>query len=98
MGVDQAQIQGNLGAALYIVGERERVGRRSWEAAVAAHREALTERTCDRVPLDWATSLGNERIALMLLAERREMRKSAPSQNAAEFELMLTRAQQHETW
>ena len=39
--------------------------------AVIAYREALKERTRERVPLDWAMSFGNEGIALMLLAERR---------------------------
>jgi tetratricopeptide (TPR) repeat protein len=57
------------------------------EEAVAAYREALKERTRERVPLNWAISFGNEGIALMLLADRREdaaMARTALSQiNAA---------------
>jgi len=57
------------------------------EEAIAAYREALKERTRDRVPLNWAISFGNEGIALMLLADRREdaaMARTALSQiNAA---------------
>jgi hypothetical protein len=39
--------------------------------AVAAYRDALKERTRERVPLDWAMSFGNEGMSLTLLAERR---------------------------
>ena len=56
-----------------------------------AYREALKERTRERVPLDWATSLGNEGVALMLLAERREdaaMAETALSQINMAFETM----------
>ncbi|MCA8883842.1 MAG: hypothetical protein KDK09_02995, partial [Rhodobacteraceae bacterium] len=35
------------------------------------YRDALTERTRDRVPLDWAMTRGNEAFALLQLAERR---------------------------
>ncbi len=42
------------------------------EEAVAAFRAALEERTRERVPLQWAMGLGNQGIALVLLAERRE--------------------------
>ena len=37
-----------------------------------AYREALKERTRERYPLDWAGTFGNEGVALMLLAERRQ--------------------------
>jgi predicted mannosyl-3-phosphoglycerate phosphatase (HAD superfamily) len=70
--------QENLGLALRSLGERES-GTANLEAAVAAHREALEalkERTRDRVPLDWATSFGNEGVAFMLLAERRGVRSA----------------------
>jgi hypothetical protein len=51
----------------------------------------LKERTRERVPLQWATSFGNEGVALMLLAERRgdaAMAKTALSQINAAFETM----------
>jgi hypothetical protein len=57
--------------------------------AVAAYREALKERTRERVPLAWAGSFGNEGIALMLLAERRgdaAMAETAVSQINTAFE------------
>ena len=38
---------------------------------MAAYRAALEERTRDRVPLDWAMSFGNQGVALLLLADRR---------------------------
>ena len=43
----------NLGNALETLGERES-GTGKLEEAVAAYREALKERTRERVPLDWA--------------------------------------------
>jgi hypothetical protein len=61
------------------------------EEAVVAYREALKERTRERVPLDWATSLGNQDVALMYLAERREdaaMAEAAFSQINTAFETM----------
>src|SRR5262245_24664899 len=82
--------QENLGLALRGLGERES-GTANLEAAVAAHREAMKERTRDRVPLDWATSFGNEGVALMLLAERRgdvAMAETAVSQINTALETM----------
>ena len=64
------------------------------EEAVAAYREALKERTRERVPLDWATSFGNEGVALMLLAERRRdaaMAETALGQISVAFETMRDR-------
>jgi hypothetical protein len=61
------------------------------EQAVAAYREALKERTRQRVPLQWATSFGNQGVALMLLAERRRdaaIAETALSQINAAFETM----------
>ena len=61
------------------------------EEAVAAYREALKERTRERVPLDWAENFGNEGVALILLAERRgdaAMAKTALSQINTAFETM----------
>ena len=59
----------NLGAALRTLGERES-GTARLEEAVAAYRAALEERTRERVPLAWAASLGNQGVALMLIADR----------------------------
>lgn len=69
------------------LGERER-GTARLEEAVDAFREALQERTCERIPLEWAKSAGSQRITLMLLAERRrdaEMAKLAVQQIEAAF-------------
>ena len=59
----------DLGNALNTLGERES-GNSRLEEAVAAYRAALTERTRERVPLDWAKShgifaRGNDQSALM---------------------------------
>ena len=51
------------------LGERES-GTARLEEAVAAFRAALTERTRERVPLDWATTQNNLGIALSSLGER----------------------------
>ena len=59
----------NLGTALMRLGERES-GTARLEEAVTAFRAALTEWTRERVPLDWAASLGNQAIALMVIADR----------------------------
>ena len=82
--------QNNLGAALQVLGERES-GTAKLEEAVVAYREALKERTRERVPLDWARSFGNEGVALMLLAERRgdaAMAETALGQINTAFETM----------
>jgi tetratricopeptide (TPR) repeat protein len=63
--------QNNLGIALFKLGERES-GTGKLEEAIAAYREALKEHTPERYPLDWAGTLGNEGLTLMLLAERRQ--------------------------
>ena len=47
-----------------------RAGRRRLEEAVAAYREALKERTRERVPLDWAATQNNLGNALRTLGER----------------------------
>ena len=61
----------NLGAALWALGERES-GPARLEEAVAAYRAALEERTRERVPLQWAASLGNQGVALTLIADRND--------------------------
>ena len=58
-----------LGNALWRLGERES-GTAQLEEAVAAFRAALTERTRERVPLDWARTQGNLGGALVRLGER----------------------------
>jgi tetratricopeptide (TPR) repeat protein len=61
--------QNNLGNALWRLGERES-GTARLEAAVTAYREALQERTRERVPLDWAMTQNNLGNALWTLGER----------------------------
>ena len=47
-----------------------RAARRASTEAVAAYREALKERTRERVPLDWAMTQNNLGNALFRLGER----------------------------
>jgi hypothetical protein len=47
-----------------------KAARAKLEEAVAAFREALKERTRERVPLEWAGTHNNLRIVLVDLAER----------------------------
>jgi hypothetical protein len=54
--------QNNLGNALRLLGERES-GTAHLEQAVAAYHAALEERTCERVPLAWATTQNNLTLA-----------------------------------
>jgi len=61
--------QNNLGNALSTLGERES-GTARLEEAVAAYRAALQEFTRERVPLQWAASLGSQGVALMVIADR----------------------------
>jgi hypothetical protein len=61
------------------------------QEAIVAYREALKESTRERVPLDWAMSLGNEGVALMRLSERRgdvAMAETALRQIKTAFETM----------
>jgi tetratricopeptide (TPR) repeat protein len=66
--------QDNLGTALWTLGDRES-GMARLEEAVAAYRDALKERTRERVPLDWATTQNNLETALRLLDERKRQNK-----------------------
>jgi tetratricopeptide (TPR) repeat protein len=59
----------NLGIALWTLGERES-GTTRLEEAVTAFREALKERTRERVPLDWAMTQNNLGTALATLGNR----------------------------
>jgi hypothetical protein len=55
------------------------------------HALSRTAPTRERVPLDWASSLGNQGVALMVLADRRKdvaMAKNALSQINTAFETM----------
>ena len=52
-----------------VLGERES-GTGKLEEAVLAYREALKERTRERVPLDWALTQMNLGTALRVLGER----------------------------
>ena len=59
----------NLGNALAALGERES-GTARLEEAVTAYRDALKERTRERVPLQWAMTQSNLGNALAALGER----------------------------
>ncbi len=63
--------QNNLGNALGRLGERES-GTARLEEAVAAFREALKERTRERVPLEWAMTQNNLGNALASARGARE--------------------------
>ena len=65
----RASLQMTLGAALTILGERER-GTERLEQAVTAYTEALKERTRERAPLDWAGTQSSFGAALTTLGER----------------------------
>ena len=69
---DGAATENNLGAgAPDPRGARGRAGRRALEEAVAAFHAALEERTTSELgPLDWGGELGNQGVALMLIADR----------------------------
>jgi tetratricopeptide (TPR) repeat protein len=67
--LDWANSQNNLGNALATIGARES-DTTKLEEAVAAYREALDERTRERVPLDWAATQNNLGHALEQLGER----------------------------
>jgi hypothetical protein len=59
----------DLGEALENLGERES-GTARLQEAVAAYRAALEERVRELVPLQWATSTGNQGVAMMVIANR----------------------------
>jgi len=68
--LDWATTQNNLGKALSTLGERES-GTARLDEAVSAYREALKERTRERVPLDWATTQRNLERTEKALAARK---------------------------
>jgi tetratricopeptide (TPR) repeat protein len=67
--LDWARTQNNLGNALRTLGARES-GTARLEEAIAAYRDALKERTRERVPLDWARTQNNLGNALRTLGAR----------------------------
>jgi exonuclease VII small subunit len=71
----------NLGNALLTLGGRES-GTARLEEAVAAYRAALEERTRERVPLNWATTLNNLGSTLQALGYRES--GTAPLEEAVE--------------
>ena len=60
--LEWAKTQNNLGVALWLLGKRES-GTARLEEAVAAYREALQEKTRERVPL--RLGYGAERISAL---------------------------------
>jgi hypothetical protein len=66
-----SDIQVILGNALFTFGEQTGTNQ-PLEEAVAAHHAALTERTHDRVLLDWATMQSNLGNALRTLGNRKK--------------------------
>lgn len=67
---DKGAALNDLGVTLTGLGEREAVTERL-EEAVKAHKQALVERTRERVPLDWAGTQLNLGNALMRLGQRK---------------------------
>jgi tetratricopeptide (TPR) repeat protein len=74
-GLNYAEAQNNLGNALATLGQRES-DPEQLQAAVSAFREALKERTRERVPLGWAMTQNNLGNALATLGQR----ESGPEQ------------------
>ncbi len=64
-----AILQNNLGNALATLGQRES-GTEQLEQAVVAYRDALKERTREKVPLDWAATQNNLGNVLRTLGQR----------------------------
>ena len=64
-----AKLQLLLGNALRVLGKRES-GTARLEGAAQAYKQALLERTRERVPLNWAETQNNLGIALKALGER----------------------------
>ncbi|MCW5699530.1 MAG: tetratricopeptide repeat protein, partial [Rhodospirillales bacterium] len=91
---DWAMTQNNLGTALATLGERES-GTARLEDAVIAYRNALEERTRERVPLDWALTQMNLGKAFQALGERTSnaaLLRQARDYFAAAFEVYVGEA------
>jgi hypothetical protein len=67
--LEWAEGQNNLALTLRALGERE-AGTAKLEGAVFAYREALKERTRERLPLKWAATQSSLGWALTRLGER----------------------------
>jgi hypothetical protein len=52
-----------------LLGQRNS-GTAQLEEAVAAFKSALEEYTRERIPLDWAATIGNQGIAIIMIADR----------------------------
>ena len=78
----RGRAQMNLGTALRSLGERES-GTERLEEAVTAYREALKERTRDRVPLEWATTQVYLGVALLSLGNQTRNRDQIDDSIAA---------------
>jgi hypothetical protein len=63
--------------------------------AEAAHREALTVRTRDRVPFDWAATQTNLGAALALLGERQPGTEHLKEAVAASREALTVYSREH---
>ncbi|MCA3444768.1 MAG: tetratricopeptide repeat protein [Rhodobacter sp.] len=81
-----------LGNALRALGQRE-AGTARLEQAVEAYRAALTERTQDRVPLQWAITQMNLGTALLFLG-RREAGTARLEEAVAAYRAALTEFKQ----
>jgi tetratricopeptide (TPR) repeat protein len=64
----RARTRAIVADALHVFGDQS--GTRRLEEAVTAYREALTERTRDRVPLKWAATQNSLALALFRLGKR----------------------------
>jgi tetratricopeptide (TPR) repeat protein len=95
-----AAIQHNLGDALRMLGELSAGTSHFTEAvayftqAVTAYQTAMAERTWERAPLEWATTTGNQGVALMFLAERKGDASGARAA-VERIEIGLTMMQSH---
>ena len=81
---ERGMAQDNLGTALSTLGERES-GTARLEEAVAAYRDALTEWTRERVPLQWTATQNSLKTALRVLDERKRQTPREPHDNEAPF-------------
>jgi tetratricopeptide (TPR) repeat protein len=81
-----AKLQHNIGNALYELALLDPNSTAALRASVAAYDAALEERQRDRVPLEWAESIGNQADPLVVLAI--QARDPALAERALEQTLM----------
>ncbi len=84
----------NLGTALASLGERES-GTARLEEAITAFREALRERTRERVPLQWASTQMNLGVVLKMLGARETGTARLEEAVAAFREALQERTREH---